>query len=250
MTSAAEISPSPQPMCSEHPDRAAVRTCERCGRYVCTNCVRENGRCLECIQKSVAAIPRSAARARRAALFLQLAGGLAAVSLLLNVWTVAAPGEHAVRDFLEGLTAIVSLGVLVSAPIVYLMWLHRVVRQLNALGVDVGATPGWAVGYWFIPFVNLVKPFRVLRSIVVELGDEALVASLHMSAWWAMLLLARVLGRIEGRMVMQNGWDGPVPIGAYSVGIGSSLCTIIAALLCVRIVREVQRRLDARRGDL
>lgn len=247
MTSAPEVSPSPQPMCSEHPDRVAVRTCERCGRYVCAGCVRGGGRCPECIHKGVAAVPSSEDRGRRAALFLRLAGGMAAVSLLINIWTVVAPGEDAIREAFEGIAALVSLVIFVCTPIMFLMWLHRVVRQLNALGVEVGATPGWAVGWWFVPFANLVKPFRIVRGIVAELGGEAQVASLHLSAWWGTLLLARFLDRIEGRMVMRSGLDGPTPMEAYVVGIGSSLCTIVAALLCVRIVLEVQEQLEARR---
>ncbi len=250
MTSAPEMSPSPQPMCSEHPDRVAVSTCERCGRYVCAGCARGGARCPECIHKGVEAVPSSAARGRRAALFLRLAGGMAAVGLFINVWTVMAPGEDGVREAVEGIAALVGLAVFVTTPIMYLMWQHRAVRQLNAMGVDVGATPGWSVGYWFVPFVNLVKPFRIVRGMAEELGGQELVASLQLSAWWAMLLLARILDRIEGRMVMQNGLDGPTPMGAYVVGIGSSLCTIVAAVLCVRIVREVQDRLEARRGAL
>jgi hypothetical protein len=60
----------------------------------------------------------------------------------------------------------------IHALYMFLMWLHRVVRQMNAWGREVGATPAWAVGCWSVPFVNLVKPFHVMRSIVEELGTS------------------------------------------------------------------------------
>jgi hypothetical protein len=179
-------------------------------------------------------------------LCLTLAGVVAALELLISVWTLQAPEANETRELLEGLLGIVALVVLVCTPIFYLMWLHRAVRQMNALGKDVGATPGWAVGYWFVPLVNLVKPFRIVRSIAEGLGGE----SLPLGAWWAALLLARSLGRIEGRMAMKNGLGGPTPIEAYMVGLGSSICTVVAAILCVRIVRELQERLDASRSDI
>jgi hypothetical protein len=82
---------------------------------------------------------------------LGLAGGTGAVSLLLNVWASMAPSESETRELIEGLSGVGGTVILVLTPIMYLMWLHRVVRQLNALGLNVGATPGWAVGFWFVP---------------------------------------------------------------------------------------------------
>ena len=47
-----------------------------------------------------------------------------------------------------------------------LMWVHRAYRNLPALGArDMAYSPGWAVGWWFIPFLNLVRPYQVVREI-------------------------------------------------------------------------------------
>ena len=246
MTTALEASAAPQPLCPQHPGRAAVGTCERCGRYVCSSCMRSGGICPECVQQNLAAVPSSAPRSKRAVAFLALSGGVAALELLINIWAVQSPDAHETRELIEGLVGVVSLVALVCTPIFYLMWLHRAVRQLHAVGKDVGVTPGWAVGYWFVPFINLVKPYRILQSIAEKLGVE----SLPLGAWWASLLLARALSRIETRMALRNGFEGATPIEAYMVGIGSSICTIAGAILCIRIVRELQQRLDDSRMDL
>ena len=53
--------------------------------------------------------------------------------------------------------------------IIYLMWLHRAYQNLPALGVTkLDATPGWAVGYYFIPILNLFRPYQTMVEILRE----------------------------------------------------------------------------------
>jgi uncharacterized protein DUF4328 len=245
MASASEVSPALRPMCPAHPVRVAVATCARCGQFVCVPCVSGGGLCRACVRHNLAAVPSSEARARRTVLFLRLSAGVGVVSLLVYLWGVLAPGVSDTLEFLEILLAIPGVLILPVTPVLYLMWLHRVVRQLNAWGREVGATPRWAVGCWFVPFVNLVKPFRVVRSIVEEVGGEPLAASLQLGLWWGLFVLSRMVGRVHGRLAL----SAP-PLVAYGVGIAWSVLTIAAAFFCVRIVREVQARLEARRGGL
>ncbi len=182
-------------MCPRHPTRVAVTTCERCGRYLCVPCVSGGGLCRECIGRNVAAVPSSGARARWAVRFLRLSAGVGVAGLLIYLWGLLVPGASDTVDTLEILLSIPGVFILPVTPILYLMWLHRVVRQLNAWGREVGATPGWAVGCWFVPFVNLVKPFRVVRSIVEEVGG----GPSPLRSTWA-------CG--GGRSLSRGSWDG------------------------------------------
>jgi hypothetical protein len=48
----------------------------------------------------------------------------------------------------------------------FLMWIHRSHRNLSAFGAQgLTFTPGWAVGWWFIPIFNLFRPFQIVREI-------------------------------------------------------------------------------------
>ena len=116
--------------------------------------MRDSGLCPDCIRQNLAAIPSGASRAKSAVRFLAVAGVVGGLNVLTSVWTLQAPEADEVRDWIETLTAFVGLIAVVGTPISYLMWLHRAVRQVNGMGKDVGATPGWAVGYWFVPFIR------------------------------------------------------------------------------------------------
>lgn len=240
-----------------HPEREAESTCKRCGRYVCASCMSSGGLCWECVRQNAAAVPSAQIRARRATLFLHLWGVVETCNMLLILLSALAMGGE---DSIESLETLSTLGALLNAvgvvifpvtPIVFLMWLHRVVRQMNAWGRDVGATPAWAVGCWFVPFVNLVVPFRVMRSIVDELGDEPLADSLPLGVWACTFVLSRVLGRLgaylSSAILMMDVWYVQL---VNAVAIVASSCTLVAAFLCARIVLEVQARLDSLENGL
>ncbi len=52
--------------------------------------------------------------------------------------------------------ALISAGVLVACAIMFCLWTYRVAKNAVAMGGRLSITPGWAVGYYFIPIVSLV----------------------------------------------------------------------------------------------
>lgn len=63
-------------------------------------------------------------------------------------------------------------GFLLVIAIVWLIWQHRAQKNLEGLGATwLRFTPGWAVGWWFVPFANLVKPFQTMRELWKASGD-------------------------------------------------------------------------------
>src|SRR6185295_7113854 len=72
--------------------------------------------------------------------------------------------EHADTLVMASLVAWVVLFAVTG--IVWCVWQHR--AQRNAIELAYGKlqfTPGWAVGWWFVPFANLVKPFQTVREL-------------------------------------------------------------------------------------
>lgn len=240
------VEPRAQAVCPEHPQLAAVATCERCGRYVCEDCKSPGGHCTACQLVAFQGLPSSAGRAKVAIFFFMAGVALEACSTFLAVLQMVAPEPSTARTLLEAFLSLGELGVRIGTIIAFLMWLHLSARQTVALGLDIGETPGWAVGWWFVPFANLNRPYRVVRQMVVALGGEGLAEGLSMQLWWGMWLGGNIVGNIQGRMAVER--EGlAAPSAYYVTGILSALLSITAALLCVRIVREIQAQLDLRR---
>jgi hypothetical protein len=77
--------------------------------------------------------------------------------------------------------------------------IHRVavnVRALGARGLD--DTPGWAIGWYFVPFMCLQRPFRAMQQIWLAsespLRWQKLSTPLLLRIWWGLWLAMSIHG--------------------------------------------------------
>jgi|SRR2546421_7317235 len=140
------------------------------------------------------------------------------------------PGEATAFDDLTQTLARLELAGSVLTGIAWFVWLHRAVANARSLSVQTAATPGWSVGWWFIPFANLVKPYQILRSLFDGLvsGSGRIVGF-----WWGCYLLAGLVGNFAA---LQR----PETLAALRVYAGSFLLTdtlrLAAAILAAFMV--------------
>src|SRR5205809_7873998 len=70
------------------------------------------------------------------------------------------------RDAFVGATSLLWLVAFLATVVVRSIWQHRAQANARALTHDgTEFTPGWAVGWWFIPIANLFKPFQTVREL-------------------------------------------------------------------------------------
>jgi Domain of unknown function (DUF4328) len=145
-----------------------------------------------------------------------------------------------------GAVVIVQLLTLVVTGIVWLIWQHR--GQANLVARRVSAlrfTPGWAVGWWFVPFANLVKPFQTMRELWKASGGEEDWRRSRTSPvigwWWAAWLAAAVLGRVGAAMVGEATTIESVRSGSR-VLLLAELVILAAAILAIVLIRSVMDR--------
>jgi len=71
------------------------------------------------------------------------------------------------------LLAVAEMMIALGTIVAFSMWTHRASRNLPALGGrGLQYTPAWAVGWFFIPFANLVMPYLVAAEIWRESDPE------------------------------------------------------------------------------
>jgi NADH:ubiquinone oxidoreductase subunit 2 (subunit N) len=199
--------------------------------------------------------------------FLALGAAVNLLSLIVNVALTGtldnADDPNAVYEFDESLTevlyvlvALLHILVFVITAVLFLMWLHRAYRNLPALGAQtLETTPGWAVGYFFIPFANLVKPFHVVREVwnksdpqaesyegfgSYSSGTPALVGW-----WWAFWIIANVATRIADRVAGDSETVGGMIIAAR-LGIAADLLFFVASVLAIMVVKKIDERQEAK----
>lgn len=132
--------------------------------------------------------------------------------------------------------------------IFFLRWFHRAYVNLIALGTPARRhKPGWAIGAFFVPFVNFVLPFLIAR----ELSQESHAARLRRAPasnpaaqgivplWWLSFLLAVLLDRLGGGYLQRAADPESFRTGAYIL-LAGNIATAFSAVLAIIVVLEVE----------
>lgn len=130
----------------------------------------------------------------------------------------------------------------------FLLWIYRVYRNLPALGAaGLKFTPRWAVGGFFVPFLNLVRPFQVMSEIwqvssaVADLRNDTdwkdVPLPVLLRIWWGSWLLGNFLSQTSTLAARGNDLDQLIVSDWLS--IAALVLNIAAAVLLIRIVRSV-----------
>ena len=203
---------------------------------------------------------------------LLIVGAVAAIlSLLTESLSIAFPiptEEQEISDnpigtvlvfFMLGI-ALLELTIYIATVVFFCMWLYRVYANLRAInpGSPLDHSPGWAVGSFFVPFVNLVIPYRAVREVWQKSGhpDEAMFSLPSPPAWfpiwWTFWLLAGFANNISLRLNFNENVDETT---ATIISIIASVLSIIAALFAFIVVGEIDTKQEetsakAKLGDL
>ena len=161
--------------------------------------------------------------------------------------------DLAVSEVAQILIGLLVMVLAVALIIMICRWIFRAgwnVRHLGAKRLEI--SPGMAVGWYFVPFANLVMPFRAMREIWLASHDplswrEASVPLI--TGWWVLWLVAGVVNNIAFRAALsaetlqQLNTTEMISIGGYVLSMGASL-------LFMRVVQGVQRAQDRAQGQV
>ncbi|MEZ5460524.1 DUF4328 domain-containing protein [Dokdonella sp.] len=151
--------------------------------------------------------------------------------------------ESAAGDRRQLVVGVVYLILLIVSAVVILKWIHRAnynARQLGAKGMDF--TPGWAVGYYFIPILNLFKPYRAMKEIWKASKNPSRwatqPASRILPLWWGLWITSNILGQVIFRLA-RRAEEIPELIGLNLVSQISDFLDIPLALALLVLVNEI-----------
>lgn len=214
--------------------------------------------------------------ARSVAATLLLAGNLTLALLLLAAFAQRLMLLRQIRDgddvessaFATSDTVIMGMSRLVTplalvTGVAFLLWLYRATQNARALRSEsLEFTPGEAARSFFIPFINLVRPYQAVREVwrasnpcvppLSSASFRSVGGSSLVLVWW-LLYLARNFSGIWTVLVARTA-DSQVETlisGSHGAIVVYAL-TIGAASAAIALVFLIERRLDtlARAAEL
>ena len=153
----------------------------------------------------------------------------------------------------EGLTpgAIVwrfaEIAIGLTTAILVLTWIYRANHNARQLGAaDMHFTPGWAVGWYFVPIAWFWKPYQAMREIwraSVSPSDWRAVPVSTLLRWWWGLWIVRFGGALEivGWVANRNLDEAGTETVEVATELVDWVLEIPLALVLLAIVGAVSR---------
>jgi hypothetical protein len=157
-------------------------------------------------------------------------------------WGGVTLGEIQANDTGQNIVAGAQLLVLVVAAVFFLRWFRRAYANVPAISsIQPRWTPGWAVGYWFVPIYSWIRPKQIANEIWKSSGPEATGGHHLVDAWWGAWILSGFL-TLVGYNLSQNAQT----VGDFktftSVYLVADLASIAAGVLALQVVKRTTER--------
>ncbi|TWU13557.1 hypothetical protein CA54_23920 [Symmachiella macrocystis] len=121
-----------------------------------------------------------------------------------------AEGEADANDNRQLVIFGAAIVVYLMTAVLFLRWTYLASRNARSLVAEkLEYSPGWAVGWFFVPIVNFWKPYQVMIEIFKasnpNMDDDWQESSSPpaTSRWWTMWVIAIIIGRVSSRMSMR-----------------------------------------------
>jgi hypothetical protein len=160
---------------------------------------------------------------------------------LLHDWSGLAGGGDYLADggdpLFEGTSLLVAVPTFLALILCYVVvgrWIYRASVNAHAISDEMTISPGWAVGSYFIPILNLFRPFQAMREIWLashlrgnwqpEPTPGLLVG------WWALWIVTNILGNVSWRLDASM-WEAATMIDIANAVLNVPLCLILIAIM-------------------
>jgi hypothetical protein len=144
-------------------------------------------------------------------------------------------------------------GLWILTAIFFIAWLHRAYKNLQPLGVlTLRFGPGWAIGAWFVPIMNLFRPKQIVNDVWRGSDPAAHPVAWRdapvpfvFAVWWIAYLAAQIVGTVAERSAAAAESLEEYEVSS-AVYIGVDSLTVLAGILAVLVVDMTTARQAAR----
>jgi len=155
-------------------------------------------------------------------------------------------------DGLQRIFGFMQISLFLVTAILFLMWVHQGYKNLTALeAVEMRFTPGWAVGYFFIPFLNIIRGYEVVADLWKASGQEArnegglgwkkLAVPGLLTIWWVAWLVSGFIGRqVAAAAIRADSIDALLHVSRIS--FLSDLFSLLPSVLFILVLKDIDER--------
>lgn len=147
------------------------------------------------------------------------------------------------NDKRQQVVGLFQFGIAITTVILFAMWIYRAnfnARQLGAQSLRF--SPGWSIGYYFIPILWFWKPYQAMREIWQASKEPSSWKSVERGAvlpwWWFFFLVSTILDNASFRTTLAAKEIGEL-LASTGTTIASDMVSIPATIIALILVRQI-----------
>ena len=150
------------------------------------------------------------------------------------------------NDLRERIIAICNLILYIISGVTFIQWFRRAYFNLHLRAEELSYTEGWAAGSWFVPIINLSRPYQIMKELYNEthlliekkgLNIPVNFSVNHIGWWWALWIVNNFYGQFLYRLTN----DAKTIDQIANATIGSIIGEIIGiplALITIKLIKD------------
>lgn len=148
------------------------------------------------------------------------------------------------NDLRQTIVTLATFAVFVITGIAFLKWVYRANVNSRGFGAtNMTYTPGWSVGYYFIPILSLYRPFQCMTEVwKVSQNPKAWQSqdgSGLVGTWWMLWIASNLFGQVLIRWKHGDTVEG---LRTFTmVSISSEVLDIILCLVAIKLIKTIAR---------
>lgn len=155
--------------------------------------------------------------------------------------------EATSNDTRQRIIGIASMIIYILSAIFFIIWFYRAYTNLHIKSLALQYPAGWAIGAWFVPFLNLVRPYQIMKELFIN-TDEFIRANNKVSSsgeikigllksWWALWLIHNIISQIVFRLATNADSLNMLKFVTYA-GIFLDIIGIAKCIITIKVISK------------
>ena len=130
--------------------------------------------------------------------------------------------------------------------ITFVQWFRRAYFNLHIYIKTLTFSEGWAAGCWFVPIINLFRPFQIMNELYKE-TDYYLSKKHHnytiklksrfLGWWWALFLISYAARQVATRFTLKADSLDKMTFSTI-ITIISTIISIALSLITIKVIKD------------
>jgi len=153
------------------------------------------------------------------------------------------------NDTREQIIGIIHFIAFVISAVTFIQWFRRAYYNLHLRVNHLSHTEGWAAGSWFVPIVNLYRPYQIMKELYQETKELLTKKGLsinenfttgYLGWWWTLWIINKIIGQFVFNYSMKAESIDEWTIITVASMVGN-VVGIPLALITVKVIKDYSK---------